>query len=205
MNRIIEALQEEHRNLEKVLLVLEQELNVFDRRERPDYEIIKDAIDYLQAYPDRCHHPKEDLIFAKLQERDPVAAATVGDLAAEHEQVSRRLHRVAVAIEGILTDHDLLRQTVDDVVHDFIDREREHIAMEERVLFPAALRVLQPEDWLEIESRLNDKDDPLFSQAVEARFAALRQRVLRWEQDNEVERAEGGPAEHAEPAPLGPR
>ena len=38
MVEIIDALQQEHRNLEKLLLVMEQELEIFDRGERPNYE-----------------------------------------------------------------------------------------------------------------------------------------------------------------------
>jgi hypothetical protein len=37
---IIERLSREHRNIEKLLAILERELEVFDRRERPDYEVI---------------------------------------------------------------------------------------------------------------------------------------------------------------------
>jgi hemerythrin-like domain-containing protein len=35
MVEIIEILRQEHRNIEKLLLVMEQELTVFDRGERP--------------------------------------------------------------------------------------------------------------------------------------------------------------------------
>jgi len=40
MKRIIEVLHDEHRGIEKLLLVLEEELSVFARCERPDYEIV---------------------------------------------------------------------------------------------------------------------------------------------------------------------
>ncbi|MGB8068661.1 MAG: hemerythrin domain-containing protein, partial [Pseudolabrys sp.] len=39
MIEIIEILRQEHRNLEKLLRVMEQELRVFDRGECPDYEV----------------------------------------------------------------------------------------------------------------------------------------------------------------------
>ena len=42
---IIDFLRQEHRNVEKLLRVLEKELNVFDRGERPDYEVIRMARD----------------------------------------------------------------------------------------------------------------------------------------------------------------
>ena len=189
MTQMIEILREEHRNIEKLLLVLEQELTIFDRRERPDYEVMRAVIDYFQDYPDRCHHPKEDLIFARLQARDPDGAANIGDLEAEHRKGAQRLWRLAHTVESILTDHDLLRETFDKVVHDFIDSERQHIDMEEHLFFPAALKTLRPEDWTAIEARLNDQDDPLFSLQTEAKFNALRQRILQWEQENEAERA----------------
>ncbi len=41
---IIDRLCQEHRNIEKLLLVLERELSVFDRGERPDYEVISAVI-----------------------------------------------------------------------------------------------------------------------------------------------------------------
>ncbi|HMK71560.1 MAG TPA: hemerythrin domain-containing protein, partial [Xanthobacteraceae bacterium] len=73
MTSIIETLREEHRNIEELLLVLEQELIVFDRNERPDYEVIQAVVRYFEDYPDCCHHPKEDMIFEKLKARDSAA------------------------------------------------------------------------------------------------------------------------------------
>src|SRR6202166_5346047 len=72
---IIERLSQEHRNIEKLLAILEPELEVFDRGDRPDYEVIRAVISYFEVYPEVYHHSQEDLVFAKLRERDPVAAA----------------------------------------------------------------------------------------------------------------------------------
>src|SRR5215468_8057597 len=90
MTDIIKILCQEHRNIESLLRVLEGELNVFDRGERPDYEVVLGVIDYFKDYPDCCHHPKEDMIVGKLKARDPVAAATVGELEAQHQEGARR-------------------------------------------------------------------------------------------------------------------
>src|SRR3984957_18362974 len=38
---IIERLSQEHRNIEKLLAILARELEVFDRGDRPDYEVIR--------------------------------------------------------------------------------------------------------------------------------------------------------------------
>jgi hemerythrin-like domain-containing protein len=187
---IIDLLHKEHRNIEKLLLVLEKELNVFDRGERPNYEVIWAVIAYFQVYPSAYHHPQEDMVLKKLQARDPTVAANIGDLAAEHQSGAERLRRVAQAVESVLMDQEVLRHTVDDIIRDFIVYERGHIAMEERDFFPAAVKALRPRDWAEIASaRLNDQKDPLFSDTVEERFDAVRRHILLLEQEAEAERA----------------
>ncbi len=182
MTKLLDILREEHRNIETLLRVLERELNIFDRAERPDYEVVQAVIDYFRDYPDRCHHPKEDAVFAKLRARDPAAAASVGDLEAEHQSGAERLRRVARAVEGVLSEREVLRQTVDDIMRDFIEKERRHMEMEERVLFPAAAEALRPEDWAEIDARL--RNDPSLDGANQEQFDSLRQRILQWEQES---------------------
>jgi hemerythrin-like domain-containing protein len=45
---IIQGLRQEHRNIESLLGVLERELSVFDRGERPDYDVVLAVIDYFK-------------------------------------------------------------------------------------------------------------------------------------------------------------
>ena len=188
MTAFIEVLRQEHRNIESLLRVLERELSVFDRGERPDYEVVLAVIDYFKGYPDSCHHPKEDMIVEKLKVRDPVAAATIGDLEAEHQEGTKRLRRVGQAVERVLSDQDLVRQNVDNIIRDFINHERQHMAMEERVVFPAALDALRPEDWADIALRLADRYDPFYQAGFEEKFNKLRRNILKMEEETEAER-----------------
>ena len=186
---IIDLLRQEHRNIKKLLLVLERELDVFARGDRPDYEVVQAVIAYFQVYPDVYHHPLENLVFERLKARDPTAVENIGDLAGEHRIGSERLRRVAQAIESVLADRELLRQDISDIIRDFIEHERRHIAMEDRDFFPAAVRVLQPQDWADITLRSTDQKDPLFSEVVEERFDAVRRHIIQLEQEAEAERS----------------
>jgi hemerythrin-like domain-containing protein len=188
MARLIEVLREEHRNIEKLLGVLEQELSIFDRRERPDYETLQAVIDYFEEYPARCHHPKEDMIVEVLKARDPAAAGAVGEIEADHQKEEERLRRLAQTLENVRTGGELPRQAVDEVVREFIAHERRHIELEERALFPAAIQFLQPGDWARIDARMGDERDPLFDRTIEQKFRALAQKILQWEQENEADR-----------------
>jgi hemerythrin-like domain-containing protein len=185
---IIERLSQEHRNIAKLLAILERELEVFHHGDRPDYEVIRAIISYFEVYPEVYHHPQEDLVFAKLRRRDPAAAAKLGDLAREHQKGAERLRRVAHAVDNVLADREILRETVDAIVRSFIEHERRHMMMEDRDFFPAALKALKPQDWTEIAAAVTDHNDPLFSDVAEERFDALRAHILQLEQEAETER-----------------
>jgi hemerythrin-like domain-containing protein len=189
MTDVIDLLRQEHCNMESLLGVLERELSVFGRGDRPDYEVVLAVIDYFRNYPDSCHHPKEDMIFEKLRARDPVAAGSIGDLEAQHREGASRLRRVAQAVERVLADHDLVRQNVDDIIRDFIRHERQHMAMEERIVFPAALAALRPRDWADIALRLADRYDPFYQPGFEQKFNIKRRDILRMEEEAEAERS----------------
>jgi hemerythrin-like domain-containing protein len=196
MPKIIDILLEEHQNIEKLLLVLEHELEVFDRSQRPDYEILQTIIQYFQDYPESCHHPKEEMIFERLKARDPAAAKRFGDVEAEHQVETKRLRSFARAVDFVLADQEFLRESFHMAVHDFIEHQREHLKKEERLLFPAALKALRPEDWAEIDARLDDRKDPLFNSVVEEKFHNLQKTILRWEQETEESRLAMNQVQH---------
>jgi hemerythrin-like domain-containing protein len=56
---IIERLSQEHRNIEKLLAILERELEVFDRGDRPDYKVIRAVISYFELYPEFTTIPRK--------------------------------------------------------------------------------------------------------------------------------------------------
>ena len=182
MVEIIVILRQEHRNIEKLLQVMERELTVFDRGERPDYEVFVAIVEFFKNYPDSCHHPKEDMIYEKFRTRDPGRAASVADLEAEHREGAVRLRRVARAIESVLNDQELLRESVDRIVRDFIDSERKHIALEEEVVFPAIVDTLQPGDWADIALTLADRYGPPSEADFEEQFSTLRRDILELEE-----------------------
>ena len=196
MPKIIDILLEEHQNIEKLLLVLEHELQVFDRSERADYEILQTIIQYFQDYPESCHHPKEEMIFEKLKARDPAAAERVGDVEGDHEVEAKRLRSFARAVDAVLADQEFLRENFHMAVHDFVDHQRQHLEKEERLLFPAAVKALRPEDWAEIDARLDDRKDPLFNSVVEEKFHDLQKTILRWEQETEEARGAMAQIQH---------
>lgn len=182
MVEIIGILRQEHRNIEKLLCVMEEELTVFDQGGRPDYEVFGAIIEFFKKYPDSCHHPKEDIIYARFKARAPNRAASIADLEAEHREGAVRLRRVAKAIDAVLNDQDLLRESVDRIVRDFIDSERKHIALEDQVIFPAIIETLRPDDWADIALKIADRYGPPSEADFEEQFSTLRRNIIELEE-----------------------
>jgi hemerythrin-like domain-containing protein len=180
---VIYILREEHRNIARLLNALEHQIEIFARAGAPDYDVIRGIAEYFLDYPDRCHHPKEDVVFDRLCARFPRDAAEVGDLATEHRKTAESARRFRDTVYALLDNAEIARETVVNAARGFIEGERRHMAMEEERFFPLAEARLTPEDWLRIESDLVTGRDPLFGDRVEAEFEGLRKRLLAWEEE----------------------
>lgn len=185
---IIERLRQEHHNVERLLAVLERELKVLDHASHTDDEVLRGIMGYFALYPEVYHHPQEDLVFAKLKIRDSAAAAKIGDLASDHRKGTELLHCAAQAVAAVLADPEILREKAAKTCRDFIEHQRRHMKMEERDFFPAALGALEPQDWTEIAPTATSHNDPVFSDAAEQTFDALRARILHLAREAETDR-----------------
>jgi hemerythrin-like domain-containing protein len=181
MAEVMRVLYQDHRNLAKLLNVLERQLAVFEDSGLPDYDVIRGVLDYCTSYPDVCHHPKEDLVLNALSARDAAAADRVGDLRADHEELAALTARFLAQVHRVMAGAELPRDWFGNMARDFLDSYRNHMAMEEEVFFPLAEETLMPEDWAQIDAKVSDRDDPLFGERVEQRFRELRERILDWD------------------------
>lgn len=181
---VTEALREDHREIAGLLRALERQIDIFARAETPDYDIVVGVADYFLQYPDRCHHPKEDLIVAKLVESHPEAVDGVGDLIDEHRDLHQRVVRFREAVAGLLNGSDAPRAAIIDAARDFIAAQRRHMRDEEELLFPAADRVLTPDDWADIENRLSRRADLASGPWMEDMFRAVSAKLLRWQTED---------------------
>jgi hemerythrin-like domain-containing protein len=167
----------EHGNLSRLLGLIEDQLAAADSGTPMDSKLLSLASEYFSDYPDRCHHPKEDLVYRLLSQRDPDACSGLRDLIADH----RRLHELSEAFTA--ASHRLRQQPqaaepgVREVIREFTRHYRQHMRNEEEQFFRLAERRLSRDDWATLDFAMFDRDDPLFDHAAEERFSALRQQI----------------------------
>ncbi|MBP9907807.1 MAG: hemerythrin domain-containing protein [Rubrivivax sp.] len=172
---IIRALGDEHRYQARLLNVLERQVGLLNQRQVPDYEVMHGVMRYMTQFPDRLHHPKEDLVFEKLVQRDPGAEARVRELLHAHETIIEKGQQLLEAIEhcrkgDAQADPNVLRKAS----HAYIGSLRRHMDIEHLHMFPRAQQVLTAADWAEVDARMKPILDPVFEVEPEGDFKALR-------------------------------
>ena len=180
MPKILNELQEDHKNMARLFDLLGRELLKFKEGEHPDYDLVEIILDYCLDYPDLVHHPKEDLIFAKLRTLNPAIVESIGDLQKEHEKLAASTRRFSTAVRNVLEDGLLPRDWLMDVGNGYLSLSRNHMQMEEVLFFPAALKNLKPADWRELEQAVENAEDPVFGEIKHQRYSDLYRKIMDW-------------------------
>lgn len=183
MANILSVLRQDHENMSKLLDALERQIDAFDRGDRPDLEIVLAIAEYILEYPDRFHHPVEDLVLDAVRRRDAAAAKPSEGLEGEHVRIGQLARDFSTAVETWISDEPALRVDVLDATRTFIAAMRDHIAHEDREFFPAAEAVLSDDDLDRLNDRLPQLDDPLFGAADRDSYVRLRQNILEWSEE----------------------
>jgi hemerythrin-like domain-containing protein len=163
MNTAISILKSEHRSLSAVLHGLKQlARDAQDARTRPDFRVFRAMLRYIDEYPERLHHPKEDdHLFARLLKRVPEAGPLVAELKAEHVRgnaLVRELERALLVFEDAWPGGAREFQAAVEAYAEF---HWKHMRKEEDELLPLAERRLKEEDWRAIGAAFSANADPI--------------------------------------------
>jgi hemerythrin-like domain-containing protein len=180
MSTPLQALLDEHRSIGAVLHGMKYLVDAHrDRGEKLDTRVLSAMLYYLDVFPERMHHPKEEtVLFARLRARTDAADAILDELEGEHaagEQGIRDLEQALVRyIAGGEAEFEALAQQV----HRFVDAYFEHIRKEEDLVLPHARKALTPEDWDAIEAAFAANADPLAGAGRGTDYRALFARIV---------------------------
>jgi len=163
MKTALNIIRDEHRSISAVLHALKQLAKAAeDSSVRPEFEVFRAMIFYIDQFPERMHHPKEDqYLFAPLEQRAPQAKGMIEELRAEHvtgAQLIRDLEQALVGLEvGWRGGAAAFRSAVDA----YAEFHWKHMRKEERELLPLAERFLTQDDWHEIDAAFAGNSDPI--------------------------------------------
>jgi hemerythrin-like domain-containing protein len=175
----IATIKLEHRSFGMVLRTLQALLSkIAAGHTVADFGLMATALYYIDDFPERCHHPKEDeFLFKRLRLRSAEFDAVLDRLQAEHVRSAitvAGLHRALVHYQGGAPEGlRLFRAAVDS----YADEMREHITQEDALLARAEA-VLSEADWELIARAFTANDDPLFGDSQRLAFSLLYHRIM---------------------------
>jgi len=179
MSDAISLWNRDHTNFAVLLDLLERQVDLFHRGESPDYELMSDIMYYMTHYTDLVHHPREDLAFAAVCERDPSVQRIVDELSAQHGELRDAGQALIRAVDDVVNGSITSRERLETPARAYLELFRSHIEREETTLQPLATKLLEERDWAAIDATVRHIEDPLFGSRSEERYAALREQIAR--------------------------
>jgi len=170
---LLDRLRRDHANLQRLLDLLNDQLDDFDRGEEGDVDLKTELMDYMEAYSEHIHHPTEELIYQALLPRIDKGQKLLERLEREHVELLNRARRFRNSLEGIMQGEVISREEVTARGREFTALERQHVALEEREVYPLLEQAADAATWAELERQAPQGDDPLFIRQDRNRFAGL--------------------------------
>lgn len=163
----------DHVYFNRLLNLLERQVDVFHDGGDPNYELMLDVVYYLTHFSDVLHHPREDAAFAKLAGREPGLQLPVARLAQEHRVLAHIGERLEQMLEQAAGDAFFERADLEALAATYLTYYRSHIAREERDVLPLAARMLTAEDWAAVRTAVPEEA----AEVADARFRELRRQI----------------------------
>jgi len=176
----IRIIKEEHRSLAAVMHGLLHVLrDVRERGRAADFDLFGAMIYYIDVFPERYHHPKEDeYLFRFLRLRHPPSAALLDELQVEHALGAEHIRTLALALTRFQQGGRPQLPEFAQAVESFVAFEREHMRKEERQVIPLAEKHLTPADWAAVDDAFRGNTDPLVGVDAGLEYRELFRRIV---------------------------
>jgi hemerythrin-like domain-containing protein len=176
----IRIIRDEHRaiaaNLHGMLFLVRK---IRDRGATPDFNLFGAMIYYIDAFPERFHHPKEDrYLFHVLRIRHPDSVSLLDRLEDEHRTGAYKIRALEQALAryqhgGVSEFPDFAK-----AVEDYAAFHWNHMRAEEDEVLPLAEKHLSAADWEGVDTAFLGHVDPMHGAGAEGEYQALFTRIV---------------------------
>jgi hemerythrin-like domain-containing protein len=177
----IRIIEDEHRAVAAVLhgmryLVRE----IREGRSEPMFDVLGAMIYYIDAFPERVHHPREsEYLFRLLRSRCKEAVPVLDKLEEEHRSGAEQIRALEQALARYQQGGAVEFAAFAAAVERYAQFQYDHMRCEEREILPLARKHLLPADWEVIDAAFTGGAVPLFSQETAEEYHRLYNRILR--------------------------
>jgi hemerythrin-like domain-containing protein len=154
----------EHRVIERMLAVLERELDSMRAEGLADPRVIDIGTDFIRTYADRCHHGKEeDILFARLATKDlePEFAEGMRRLIEDHVYGRMLTRQVVDANQRYRAGDGSALSVIESGMQSLIEFYPVHIRKEDRLYFKPFLEYFTDAEKTEMLDAFDEFDRSL--------------------------------------------
>ena len=94
-------LRDDHRNMARVLTVLDDLVEQMDAGKDPDFELFDEIMRYMTVYSDAVHHPKEDIVYEQLRVARPDLAEHLDHVPDDHSDIAHLSSLLRDEVEAV--------------------------------------------------------------------------------------------------------
>ncbi len=175
MNKIQRELHTDHYHLQRLLNCLSQEIDCYDHdsQQEADLTVILSALDYVHDYPNKWHHPTEDIIFSKLQEKNVEESNLIERLKSEHQEIIQATQSIYELFNMVAKDCIVPANQLLESARHYIDLQKQHIEKENERVYPLMNKLFTGQEWAAMEKEVEFQSDPLFARQSKKEYEDL--------------------------------
>ena len=177
--KAIDIILDEHRSLAAVLSAMLYLVRAIrDGKATPDFRLFGAMVYYIDAFPERFHHPKEDAyLFRCLRARHAAAGPLLDRLEAEHQAGKQKIRALEQALTRYENGGAGQFEQFAAAVESYAALHWDHMRAEEGEVIPLAREHLAASDWDEIDAAFAGNTDPMLGAKAGEEYDVLFRRI----------------------------
>ncbi|MFC3391866.1 hemerythrin domain-containing protein [Aidingimonas halophila] len=143
---MLTQLRLDHANMARLLHVLQLKHKTLAAGERPDFQLVREVVDYILDYMDDFTVPLERICSEQLSARVPQSMDLSRQLAEDYKALHERLMRLSQDIDMILMDAVIPMDRFADDLKAYLEAHRAYLRDERESLFPLIQEYFDDDD-----------------------------------------------------------
>ncbi|MCA1772076.1 MAG: hemerythrin domain-containing protein [Halomonas sp.] len=133
---MLNQLRSDHANMARMLHVLQLKQKALVQGERPNFQLMREVVDYILSYMDSFAVPLERICVERLSKVSSEYSVLTEKMADEYRQLTPRLQQLSNDIDMILMDNVLPMDRFADDLKAYLEVHRAYLRHEREELFP---------------------------------------------------------------------
>ncbi len=174
---MLNQLRLDHANMARMLHVLQLKQKKLEKGERPNFQLMREVVDYILAYMEDFTAPLERVFVERLQAKAPDQVSQVENMLSDYRRFKPRLERLSADIDTVLMDMVLPMDRFAEDLKQYLAAHRSYLRQERENLFPLVEKHFDEDDIAALRQALPEgaeKELGRLQQAYPELYAKLK-------------------------------